>query len=210
MEQTFLTTKELFGSPLNNSMADDIPYCSAFPEDVNFGAILNSFLYQRTASCIINPEYEPEDMLKVVLHALASSECTDTTFLVVLILPVWDDTPWSSKAIRGHTNTSTLIRIPTGCMRFVPAHKKADDSSMELTPAKWPVDLVLIANEEGRAAAFLDTDMIHVILALAIKATCRLNPEETIFFLPPLSLRHTTSFRTTTHPTRPLPTNPAT
>jgi hypothetical protein len=68
-------------------------YCSAVQEDDKFGAIIDSFLYRWTNSCIANPEYEPEDMLKTVLHALASSEYMDTPFLVVLILPAWDDTP---------------------------------------------------------------------------------------------------------------------
>ncbi len=54
-------------------MSDGITYCSAFPEDMVFGAILSSFQFQWTRSCIANPEYEPEDMLKAVLHALASS-----------------------------------------------------------------------------------------------------------------------------------------
>ena len=67
-------------------------YCSAFQEDDNFWAIIDSFLYRWTHSCIANPEYEPEDMLKIVLHALASSEYTDTPFLIVMLLPTWDDT----------------------------------------------------------------------------------------------------------------------
>ncbi len=58
------------------------------PEDAIFGAILNSFLFRWSNSCIANPESEPEDMLKVVPHALASSEHIDTLFLDVLILPV--------------------------------------------------------------------------------------------------------------------------
>ena len=33
LERTFLATKELFGSPLNCSMAGGISYCSVFPED---------------------------------------------------------------------------------------------------------------------------------------------------------------------------------
>jgi hypothetical protein len=47
-------------------------------------------------------------MLKAVLHALASSESTEIPFLVTMILPVWEGTPWNSAAIRGHTNMSTL------------------------------------------------------------------------------------------------------
>jgi hypothetical protein len=138
LEQMFHTTTELFGSPLNCPMTEGMTYCLAFPEDVNFGAILDFllFLYQWTVSCIANPEYEPEDMMKVALHALASSKHTDAPFLVVVVLPVWDDSPWTSKAIRGHTSMSTLIRIPVEHMRFVPAHKQADDTSMELKPAK--------------------------------------------------------------------------
>jgi len=134
MDQTFLTTTDLFGSPLNCPMTAGMTYCSTFIEDVKFGAILDS-LYRWTASCIANPEYEPEDMLKVVLQALASSEYTDAPLLVVMVLPLWDDSPWTSKAIRGHTNMSTLIRIPAGHMRFVPAHKQADDAYMDLESA---------------------------------------------------------------------------
>jgi hypothetical protein len=72
LERTFLTTSELFESPLNSSMTGGISYCSAFPADEAFGAINDAFSYRWTGSCIANPEYEPEDMLKPVLHALAS------------------------------------------------------------------------------------------------------------------------------------------
>ena len=167
LEHTFLTTTELFGSPLNCPMKEGMTYCSAFPDDAHFGAILDSFAYRWTSSCIANPEYEPEDMLQAVLQALSSSEHSDAPFLVVMILPVWDDSPWTSAAIRGHSNMSTLIRIPTGHMRFIPAHKQSDDVSMALTPAKWPVELVLIANDKGREA-YLNNNRIRTILAPAI------------------------------------------
>jgi len=86
LERTFLSDKELFGSPLNCSMSSGISYCSAFPEDGILGAITDSFLYRWTSSCIANPKYEPEDMRKAVLHALSSSKSQYTPFLVVLIL----------------------------------------------------------------------------------------------------------------------------
>ena len=41
---------------------------------------------------------------------------------------------------------STLIRIPAGHMRFVPAHKQSNEATHVLSLAKWPVDFVLIAN----------------------------------------------------------------
>jgi hypothetical protein len=117
-------------------MTDGITYYSAFPEDTVFGAIINSYQFQCTGSCIANPEYEPEDMLKAILHAMASSESTETPFLFVLILPIWGETPWNSASIRGHSNMSTLIRIPTGQMRVVPAHRQSDDMTTTLPPAK--------------------------------------------------------------------------
>ncbi len=43
---------------------------------------------------------------------------------------------------------STLIRIPEGHMKFVPAHKQSDGANPLLSPAKWPAELVLIANEK--------------------------------------------------------------
>jgi hypothetical protein len=48
----------------------------SLPEDAVFGAIINVFSFGWTSSCIANPECEPEDLLKAVLHALASSECS--------------------------------------------------------------------------------------------------------------------------------------
>ncbi len=69
-------------------MSGGISYCFAFPEDEIFGATTDSFRHRWTGSCIANPEYEPKDMHKAVLHALSSSEVQDCPFLVVLILLV--------------------------------------------------------------------------------------------------------------------------
>ena len=120
-------------------------------------------------------------MLNAVLHALSASDHTDAPFLAVMVLPVWDDSPWTSNAIRGHPNMSTLIRIPNGHMRFVPANKQTDDASIELKPVKWPVELILIANDKGRET-YLDNERIQAILAPTIQTVCQLRPEETIFF----------------------------
>ena len=69
-------------------MTGGITYCSAFPEDEIFGAVINTFLFRWTCSSIANPQYELEDMLKAVLHTIASSECIEIPFMVVLIPPV--------------------------------------------------------------------------------------------------------------------------
>jgi len=209
LETTFLTIAEPFGNPLNCSMTPCITYCSAFEQDKKFGAITNSFLYRWTNSCIANPEYEPEDMHKNVLHALASSECMDAPYLVVLILPTWDDMPWSSRAIRRHVNMTILISILAGHTRFVPAHKQADEATVVLTPAIWPVEFVLIANPKGRAA-FMDQNRIRAILTPTIQATCHMALEATHLFPPHSFPPSSASARNIAIPMRPLHANPAT
>jgi len=74
-------------------MSAGITYCSAFPEAAIFRVITNSVQFRWTSSCIADPEYEPEDMLKAVIHALDSSKSSETPSLVVLVLLVWDETP---------------------------------------------------------------------------------------------------------------------
>jgi hypothetical protein len=64
---------------------------------------------------------------------------------------------------------STPIRILAGHMRFIPAHRQANEATPVLSPAKWPVEFVLIANEKGRET-FICHDRIHQILSPAIQA----------------------------------------
>ena len=90
---------------------------------------------------------------------------------------------------------TTLIRIPTGHMHFVPARKQSDDSATELSPARWPVEFVLISNAAGRDV-FLDRSRIRTTLAPAIQATYRMATALTHFF---------PSAQTPTTETRPLP-----
>jgi hypothetical protein len=148
-------------------------------------------------------------MLKIVLHALAFSESPDTRFLVILILPNWEDTPSNSAAICDHHNMSTLIRIPAGHMRFVPAYKQADEVTPALSPAKWPVEFVLIANDKGRES-FICHDRIQRILRPAIQATCHLPPGQTLFSPTPLFTGGRFRGRPTPPSRRLLPTQPAT
>ncbi len=92
-------------------------------------------------------------------HSLHQSH--QTHLLEILILPVWEDTPLNSAAIRGHHNMSTLILIPAGHMRFVPAHKQSDEDIPVLFPAKWPVELVFIANAKGQETISTTTGSIR-------------------------------------------------
>ncbi len=104
---------------------------------------------------------------------------------------------------------STLIRIPAGHMRFVPAHKQSDEATPVLSPARWPVEFVLIASAKAREI-FLCHDRINQILRPAIQATCLLKPEQTIFPPTPLSARGRFRGRLTPTHRRPLSPQPAT
>ena len=108
---------------------------------------------------------------------------------------------------RGNHNMSTLIRIPAGHMRFVPAHKQSNESNSILSPAKWPVELVLISNENCRET-FICHDRIQRILTPAIQATCLLIAAQTLYFpTPPPGGRF--GGRLTPLPRRLLPTSPS-
>ncbi len=74
-------------------MEPGITYCTAYPEDSSFGALHDAFNYCLTGSRTANPEYDPGDMRKAILHVLASFIDTTTPFLVIIVLPVWEGTP---------------------------------------------------------------------------------------------------------------------
>jgi hypothetical protein len=83
--------------------------------------------------------------------------------------------------IRNHGNLETLIQIPAGHIRFVPAHKQTDSDTTSLPPAKWSVELVLISNEEGRNH-FVNMDRINQILAPALRSAYHMTTDQLIFF----------------------------
>ncbi len=90
----FDTTCDLFASPLDSSMNPNVDYCTSFQDDAIFNALFHAFRYRRPGSCLANPEYEPVDMRKKILHALACATSSENPFCVVLILPTWEYSPW--------------------------------------------------------------------------------------------------------------------
>jgi len=190
-------------------MEPGITYCTAYPKDSSFGALHDTFTYRLTCSCTANPEYDPGDMRKAILHALASSTDTTTPFLVAMGLPAWEGiTPWYSAAIRSHRNLETLIQILAGHMRFVPAHKQSDSDTTTLSPAKWLVELVLISNEEGRNN-FVSFKRIHQILAPALRITCHMTTDQIRFFPNTRETRRRPHTTPAERPMRPFPVRPA-
>ena len=103
---------------------------------------------------------------------------------------------------------STLIRIPTGHMRFVPAHRQSDDMTVTLSPAKWLVELVLISNKAVREKC-LDQFRIHKILAPAIPDVCHITPALTKFFPRKNDTNQRALPQHERHLTRPIPRCPA-
>ena len=66
-------------------------------------------------------------------------------------------------------------------MRFVPVHKQSDSDATFLSPAKWLVELVLIANDEGRNQ-FVDMERIHQIMAPTLRSACQMTTNQLRFF----------------------------
>jgi hypothetical protein len=155
-------------------MNPNVDYCTAFQDDASFGALYDAFSYRWTASCLANPEYEPSDMRKTILHALACATSFTNPFLVVLILPAWEDSPWRTHAILQHPNLTTLAHLPANQLKFIPSHKQLDKelNLSTLRPADWPVDLIIIANEEGRQA-YLHHDRLQNILIPGLQQACQ-------------------------------------
>ena len=183
-------------------MSGGISYCSAFPEDEIFGAITDSFLYRWTGSCISNPECEPEDMLKEILHALTPSESPDTPFLVVLILPVFAAITTcrpSSGFRRGTCGLSPHTNNPTRPCMSSPLRNDRWKSSSSLTPR---VGRRLYATTDKCH------DRIHQIPCPAIQAACLLPLGQTLFFPIPPSNGGWLDGRLTPSLRRPLHTRP--
>jgi hypothetical protein len=161
-------------------MNPNVEYCTAFPEDANFGAHYDSFSYRLSGSCIANPEYEPEDTRKAVRHAIACSIASPSPLIVVFILPAWEDSPWRTQSILSHPNLPIIANLQAHQLKFVPTHKQldADLDITRLRHADWLVDVVMVANEEGRQA-YLHYDRLQHILIPGILQSCQ-DPTQTI------------------------------
>jgi len=73
---------------------------------------------------------------------------------VVPTLLASEDSPLRTHAILQQPNITTLAHLPTSQLKFIPAHKKLDKNLnlSTLRLADWPVDLIIVAIEEGQHA----------------------------------------------------------
>ena len=113
------------------------------------------------------PEFDLVDMRKTILHALTCASSSSSAFLVVFILPAWEDLPWRIHFILHHPNLTILAHLSANQLKFFPAHKQLDNdlNIPAIKPSDWSVDLIIIANEEERQA-FLHHDRLHRILII--------------------------------------------
>ena len=62
-------------------------------------------------------------------------------------------------------------------MRFVPAKKQTNSDTTSLPPARWPVEPVLISNEEDRNQLVI-MNRINQILAPPLRNVCHMTTEK--------------------------------
>ncbi len=128
-------------------------------------------------------------MRKAVRHALESSTY-ESPFLCLLILPKWDDTPWRSADILAHENIEILTTLAPSQMRFAPSDTSPETSidPTHLSPAKWPVDFVIVANRAGRDQ-WLDIRKLQTIFVPALRRLYAIPDQHIELFPSPIPVR---------------------
>ena len=121
-------------------------------------------------------------MRRAVTHALACSDASEAPFLVALFLPAWEDSPWQAESIRQHPHMETLLRLEKGQVKFVPHDKQLDTALIhyQLSPAGWPVELVIIANK-APVHILLKTGFFEYIFKNPAPYPCSHSFEDRIF-----------------------------
>ena len=161
---------ELFASPLNCLPHPYHTYYSASQEDAVFGARYNSFSYSWRGHCVGNPEYEHEDMLKAMQHAIASANASPQPFSCILILPRWKDTPYRRQDILLNPNVKIVTGIEARHLKYVPANKEmANPPDPNQTSAHWAADIILVSNQAGYQA--IDWPRVKKELPIVLRQT---------------------------------------
>ena len=141
---------ELFASPLNCLPDPQRTYYSAYQEDAIFGARHDSFSVSWRGHCVGNPEYEHEDMLNAMQHAIDSAESSPQPFTCILVLPRWKDTPYRRQNILLHPSVKIVTGIEAKHLKYVPADKEmASPPDPNQKTAHWAGDIILVSNEAG-------------------------------------------------------------
>ena len=122
---------------------------------------------------------------KTFLHAPACSISTGIPFLVVLILPAWEDSPWRKHSILSHPNiiTTTVHLNNFNQLEFILDNKQLDINLgiSLLRAANCPIDMIVIANKEKKN--YLHPTRLQHILIPGILQACQ-DTTKTISFFP--------------------------
>ena len=100
------------------------------------------------------PEHDPIDISKSVLHALACSTATESPLLVVMILLAREGSPWRTHSILSHSIITIVAHLTPNQLKFIPVgeHMNTNIDMTLLRATNHPIDVVVIANMEGRKA----------------------------------------------------------
>ena len=145
LQQELSLDTERFASPLNFTPSMQ-HYFSLYASDSVFGANHNAFGCPWIGASQCNPEYEPEDMDKVVRWAIASANRSEEPCLTAFVLPWWENSSYFKWM--AHPRVQTLARIPGKQFLF----KKPDHWRTGETYAghpKWDVHMFVVANDAG-------------------------------------------------------------
>ena len=150
MRDHLAVTCHRFSSPLDVSLSAT-SYFSTFPQDSLFGSQHNSYSELWTGPSFVHPPFTSDSILKSLRWAVASCLQSSTPTFTVLLLPCWPRSSFASW-IR-HPAVRASCRLPTGTLSFdTPCCSPAAVSDAPLPRnTKWPMQLVVVANEAGMA-----------------------------------------------------------
>ena len=207
LHTSFSVTSELFTSPLNCSMLPGLTFCTPCKEDEAFGGVHDAFSFRWTGACYANPAPVPEDMHTAALHAIESARHSETPFLCFLALPSWERASWKSEDILYCQDIEILLRLWKGHLKLVPPEESLELPNPKLQPTDWPLDMVIVANAEGRSK-WLSATALQEALVPAVRAVCQVPDQHLELFPPDARTRPTRPPRLYSHPVHPLPTPP--
>lgn len=158
----YMVSEESFASPLNCLMMEGVEYCSAHPRDVVFGARYDAYKQPRKGmSAYMNPEYVNEELDKALRWAIAASQ-GGHPFCAVLVYPRFKMATYME--LLAHRNVGLIAEFDRHSFAFkTPDHWQSSGEGTGAGTAKWPVMVIEVSNEAGRArfkSVNAETDII--------------------------------------------------
>ena len=172
----YMVSEESFASPLNCLMMEGVEYCSAHPRDVVFGARYDAYKQPRKGmSAYMNPEYVNEELDKALRWAIAASQ-GGHPFCAVLVYPRFKMATYME--LLAHRNVGLIAEFDRHSFAFkTPDHWQSSGEGTGAGTAKWPVMVIEVSNEAGRAR-FKSVNAEAAIIGAAVDAGAVLTTAE--------------------------------